>query len=280
MSIAISSISNADASTPAPAQKNLTETTPPLEGVVTSSRTQVTISSDSTDPDADAKALADFLTSGPGVMLKARSSADQWADINNEIQTFSVQPRETANRALLKVNSELTRIQGKIEFNRPSMLGKKWDFVLLDGKIQVVNDNLNAKDHQWLENVLNKNKGLVSAVSDFYGAVTKFYDHTSDHPRPTLRNAAGDERGFVYDAASQINGKLAIRDIMHKTIASLSGPNTFLAQDRRQPYFDSIALSRGYLQYEVMPKFHHPTLDTTDPVTAQYVKDHPGGWDY
>ena len=238
--------------------------------------TVVSMSSDSS-ADEDAKALADFLASGPGpgVTLRILSGDIQSKNDFNEYQKFTVQPKDQANNALRKSNAELVKLQDRIETNRSSMLGKKWDFVLKDQKIEVVNDNLNAKDRQWLENTLNKNHKLVSAVSSFYGAVNQYYDHTEEHPSPTMRNGAGWHTGLVFKAAEQINGKLAVRDMMDRSIASLSKPTAYLSPDKERPFQNSIELAASYFKYEPEPLFRPPQYDMSDAVTAQYFKDNP-----
>lgn len=233
----------------------------------------VSISAESTE-DEDAKALADFVASGPGVTLRMLDAQTQMDNYDKEYAAFTVKPKEEANNALRRTSAELVRLQDRIESSRPSMLGKKWDFVLQTDKIEVVNDNLSKNDRQWLQNVLNKNNKLVASVTSFYDAVTKYYDNTRDHAAPTMRDSTGYHTGYVTDAAGQINGKLAVRDVMDKTIASLSRPNALFSSYKETPFLNAVEFAASTFKFEKEPKFQVARYDMSDAVTAQYFKDH------
>lgn len=237
--------------------------------------TIVSISEESKNEN-DGKTPDDVYAESPGATLKFLSSSAQSEIRRKEHQNYSIEPRQAVNSALRSTNAELVRIQDRIAVNRPSMLGMSWDFVLKDNKIEVTNDNLSGKDRQWLENTLNKNKKLVSAVQNFYGAVTKFYEHTPENTAATGRNATGTEyAGYVAGAASQINGKIAIRDIMNKSMESLVRPNNTLSPDTTKPFQNSILLVAKYLKFEAVPNFQRIQHDLSDPATAQYFKENP-----
>lgn len=273
MSVSVSSVSATVMTTVVGSKSSDSETLTSKKETTPS--TIVTISSDSIDDD-HATALAELEASGPIVALKNLGGAEQLNNYIKEYSEYTLRPKEVADNSLRRVSAELVRLQDKIETNRPSMLGKQWDFVLNENNIEVVNDNLSAKDRQWLENTLNRNQKLFSAVSNFYGAVTKYYDNTADHASATLRDSTSMQTGFVTDAGSQINGRLAVRDIMDKSIASLNQPNAYLSSDAKKPFQNSIELAAKYFKADLDPKYQVQRFDLSEPVTAQYLRDNPG----
>jgi hypothetical protein len=174
--------------------------------------------------------------------------------------------------ALTSLKTNIAELQSKIETARPNMIGKKWDFVLKDGRIAVTGDNLNAKDKQWLENTLNGNKQIVSAVKDVYASVVKFYENTEDNPYATVSTRYnGNPALYVTDVEKQINGKMPIRELMAKT----SALHPHDPEPSRNPYLYAIKVSQDYLQGSRMPKFAYSNYDLSDPGTAAYLKTHP-----
>ncbi|RCW65119.1 hypothetical protein [Pseudorhodoferax soli] len=274
MSVSVTSVSSGVAATTVNLAPSATEA--PSTKKSSTPSTIVSISKESTNNQESTGVDGEY-TESPGATLQLLSPLAQAENRIKANATFSIEPRQAANSALRTANAELVRLQDRISANRPTMLGKTWDFVLKDNKIEVVNDNLSDKDRQWLENTLNKNQKLVSSVQNFYGAVTKFYDHTAENSAATGRNSTGTEyAGYVINAGEQINGKLAIRDIMDRSMQSLNRPSNTLSPDTTKPYQNSILLVSTYLKFDAEPKFQGSQFDLSDPATANYLKENPG----
>lgn len=273
MSVSVTSMTSV-LSNQAVALKSSKTEAPSAEAVPTPSAI-VSISAESRKDDDARTQDAEYLER-PGATLQMSSPMAQAENRIRARQKFAIEPRQSANSSLRTANAELVRLQDRIAENRASILGKTWDFVLKDNKIEVVNDNLSAKDRQWLENFMNKNQKLLSSVQNFYGAVTKFYDHTSENTAATGRNTTGTEyNGYAFEAESQINGKLAIRDIMDKSLAFLVKSSNSMSPDIKNPFQNSVLLAASYLKFEAEPKFQGLKYDLSDPGTAKYFKDNP-----
>lgn len=213
-----------------------------------------------------------FNALGPGVTLKQKSLDQQTADYVKENNEFRISPMNKTNSSLSSVQNELKGLQSKIEKSHPNLLGKKWDMALKDGKIEVINDNINSKDKQWLENTLNRNSKIVDAVKGFYSSVVKFFEQTQEHTSGAVRQKDGHVIGYVYNVAEQINGKLPVREMMAKALA-LNSPGGYSSM----PFTESLHMSGQYLSTVREAKYGYNNLDLTDATTAQYVQSHPNG---
>lgn len=197
------------------------------------------------------------------------SQNDKNAIYNKEWQEYGIDTKFSADAALTKLNREMVALQHKIEAIRPDMLGKKWDFVLNDGKIEVTSTNLKQDDKQWLENTLNRNKTVVGAVKDFYASVVKHFEHTQDHP--SSFDNVNESNAYAYGVDEQINGKLEVKSITDRLVAKNKTATGAIAN----PFIDSMEIARSQLKMTDQPTYFHNTADMTDPTTAAYVKSHP-----
>jgi hypothetical protein len=232
------------------------------------SKTTVTLSDDakSVTQEAETEGFGNYQ---PFTTL-IRLSADKQDEIyKKEYQEYVVDTKHKANNALYSLNKELVRLQHKIEAIRPEMLGKKWDFVLSDGKIEITGSNLSEKDKQWLENSLNRNKNVVSAVNDFYASVVKSSEHTQEHPSAIFYE--NDKNKFAYGVADQIDGKLQLKSIMDQAMKK----NSSVIGVVQNPFFESINIAQGYLKTSSESVYSFNMADMSDPTTAAYVNTHP-----
>jgi hypothetical protein len=145
-----------------------------------------------------------------------------------ESTTYNAQPMAKSQEALDTMHIQLDALQKTIQTERPSLAKTSWDFVLKwdtasenagpkDGKIEVTGVT-NAQDKKWLEDKLNGDAKMVKGVKDFYSAVVTYYDHTADHPSPTVRHGYI-LSGYVENVAQQINGTLDVKTLIDKGIA-------------------------------------------------------------
>jgi hypothetical protein len=74
---------------------------------------------------------------------------------------------------LNNIADSLAQSMQEVMEQRPDLSQAQFDFVLEDGRIRIVDDQLSARDRSWLEGKLNINTELRTAVR-------QFHDHTVD----------------------------------------------------------------------------------------------------
>lgn len=157
----------------------------------------------------------------------------QTQDRLNELAKYTVAPINQANSALSSVSKSLSGVETTLKESNPGLLTKKWDFTLSDGKIAVTGLDDNQTQKKFLEKLLNSDSGLVKAVSDYYSAISTYYENTSDHTTPTMvKNSTGvgyqKDLSYFYDVKSQINGKIPVMAMMRNSYTYSSNATSFL----------------------------------------------------
>lgn len=152
------------------------------------------------------------------VVVNVKSIEEQDRDFLEEWSKFVIDPINKANSALGTVSGALKKLEGEIKTVNPQILTKKWDFVLSDGKIAVTGLDGSPSDKNFIESWLNKNTDLVKSVKDYYGAVSTYYENTSEHTSAvSIQSSSGGGGGasaYFSGVSSQINGRLPVMEMM------------------------------------------------------------------
>ncbi len=151
-----------------------------------------------------------------GVLKSAELMGSDW---NKQIARIN--PHLENKNQFLTLNKTVNALNSKIQTQRPSLIGKNWDFTLKDGAIAVTADkNVSGTDVQWLNAQLNSNADAVTAIKGFYKSVVSVNENNEDNP---AWNNTGETMHDMYryvNVADQINGKIPIR----KMIADIAEP--------------------------------------------------------
>lgn len=105
---------------------------------------------------------------------------------------------------LSNITDSLAQSMQEVMEQRPDLSQAQFDFVLEDGRIRIVDDQLSARDRSWLEGKLNANTELRTAVRQFhdntvdaYALAHKAYGMPLSEAEYAQANAAVD-RQFKY----------------------------------------------------------------------------------
>ena len=82
---------------------------------------------------------------------------------------------ETIGSQMYEMDSLTADAMSDIAKEQPALMRKQFDFTLKEGKIEVVNHNLNDKEKSYLENKLNDNTDLVETLDKLNGSLAEKY---------------------------------------------------------------------------------------------------------
>ncbi len=136
-------------------------------------------------------------------------------------QFVRLNPGQENEKQFLTLNKTVNALNSKIQTQRPSLIGKNWDFTLKDSAIAVTADkNVSGADVQWLNAQLNSNADAVTAIKGFYKSVVSVYENNVDNPGWNGNGETLQDQYRYANVADQINGKIPIR----KMIADIAEP--------------------------------------------------------
>jgi hypothetical protein len=136
-------------------------------------------------------------------------------------QFIGLNPFLENKKQFLTLEKTVNALNSKIQTQRPSLIGKNWDFTLKDGAIAVTADkNVSGADVQWLNAQLNSNADAVTAIKGFYKSVVSANENNADNPIWDGNGETLHDQYRYANVADQINGKIPIR----KMIADIAEP--------------------------------------------------------
>jgi len=163
----------------------------------------------------------------PSTIVSITDSFKVDADGHEQTVKYWNVPIHDSVTSLLSLKGELTKLNQKIQNERPSLIGKQWDFVLSGGRIVIqTGRDVSAGDAEWLSEQLNDNPAAVAAIKDYYAAVTTYFEHSKDVTGVPVDPATRQYKYAVSykDVSAQIDGKIAIRSVLDALYKKGSSP--------------------------------------------------------
>lgn len=180
-----------------------------------------------TKSDLDVLASGSTTDPTPYEITYMRSPQEQEAFDYRVSLNHRATPMLRADRAINTIEKQLKRLDLQVRQLRPQLAGVAWDVTVKDGKLKVVGE-LGDEDRAWIEQQLNDDGVLSTAVGTYLQAAVDYLETSDDNPAyGAISGHTGRVQSYEFhDVAKQLDSSIRFKELNATSWEMYRNPNT------------------------------------------------------